>query len=360
MHLGDRWRVITAERDVATEDRARLLDRIERLRHERNAVILAHNYQRPEVQDIADFVGDSLGLSQQAAATDADVIVFCGVHFMAETAAILSPQKTVLLPDLEAGCSLAATIDADQLRAWKAQYPGAVVVSYVNTTAEVKALSDYCCTSSNAEAVIRSIPSDREILFCPDMFLGAHLERVTGRKLHVWMGECHVHAGIVPDRLDAMRREHPDAELLIHPECGCTSSTLYRMSSGDIAGPATVVTSTEGMVRRAAEFARVNLHRRDRGGDPPPHAGAVAGEAVPRRLGSRGVPLHEEDHAREGRQVARAHGTSGRGGSGDCGRGAGRHRSDAGDRPVGRFPSLHSGLSLSTSAGLMPMSASLA
>ena len=148
---------------------------------------------------------------------------------------------------------LAATIDADQLLAWKAQYPGAVVVSYVNTTAEVKALSDYCCTSSNAEAVIRSIPSDREILFCPDMFLGAHLERVTGRKLHVWMGECHVHAGIVPDRLDAMRRDHPDAELLIHPECGCTSSTLYRMSSGDISGPATVVTSTEGMVRRAAE-----------------------------------------------------------------------------------------------------------
>jgi quinolinate synthase len=244
--------VITAARDVASEGRARLVDRIDRLRHERNAVILAHNYQRPEVQDIADFVGDSLGLSQQAAATDASVIVFCGVHFMAETAAILSPEKTVLLPDLEAGCSLAATIDADQLRAWRAEYPSAVVVSYVNTTAEVKALSDYCCTSSNAEAVIRSIPADREILFCPDMFLGAHLERVTGRKMHVWMGECHVHAGIVPERLDAMRRANPDAELLIHPECGCTSSTLYRMSSGDLPGPATVVTSTEGMVRRAA------------------------------------------------------------------------------------------------------------
>ena len=248
--------MITAERDVATdverEDRTGLLDRIERLRRDRNAVILAHNYQRPEVQDIADFVGDSLGLSQQAAATDASVIVFCGVHFMAETAAILSPQKTVLLPDLEAGCSLAATIDAGQLREWKRQHPGAVVVSYVNTTAEVKALSDYCCTSSNAEAVIRSIPADREILFCPDMFLGAHLERVTGRKLHIWMGECHVHAGIHPERLDAMRRDNPDAELLIHPECGCTSSTLYRMSSGDLRGPATVVTSTEGMVRRAA------------------------------------------------------------------------------------------------------------
>jgi quinolinate synthase len=244
--------VITAARGVATADRAELVDRIDRLRHERNAVILAHNYQRPEVQDVADFVGDSLGLSQQAAATDASVIVFCGVHFMAETAAILSPQKLVLLPDLEAGCSLAATIDADQLRAWRAQHPGAVVVSYVNTTAEVKALSDYCCTSSNAEAVIRSIPADREILFCPDMFLGAHLERVTGRKMHVWMGECHVHAGIVPERLDSMRRAHPDAELLIHPECGCTSSTLYGVSSGDLPGPTTVVTSTEGMVRRAA------------------------------------------------------------------------------------------------------------
>jgi quinolinate synthase len=244
--------VITADREVATAGRAQLLDRIDRLRHERNAVILAHNYQRPEVQDIADFVGDSLGLSQQAAATDAAVIVFCGVHFMAETAAILSPEKVVLLPDLEAGCSLAATIDAGQLRAWRAQHSGAVVVSYVNTTAEVKALSDYCCTSSNAEAVIRSIPADREILFCPDMFLGAHLERVTGRKMHVWMGECHVHAGIAPERLDAMRRANPDAELLIHPECGCTSSTLYRVSSGDLGGPATVVTSTEGMVRRAA------------------------------------------------------------------------------------------------------------
>ena len=244
--------MITAARDVVSEGRAQLVDRIDRLRRERNAVILAHNYQRPEVQDIADFVGDSLGLSQQAAATDASVIVFCGVHFMAETAAILSPEKMVLLPDLEAGCSLAATIDAEQLRAWKAEHPGAVVVSYVNTTAEVKALSHYCCTSSNAEAVIRSIPADREILFCPDMFLGAHLERVTGRKMHVWMGECHVHAGILPERLDAMRRANPQAELLIHPECGCTSSTLYRMSSGDLPGPATVVTSTEGMVRRAA------------------------------------------------------------------------------------------------------------
>jgi quinolinate synthase len=228
-----------------------LPERIDRLRRERNAVILAHNYQLPEVQDIADFVGDSLGLSQEAATTDADVIVFCGVHFMAETAAILSPDRTVLLPDLKAGCSLADTITADQLRAWKAEHPGAVVVSYVNTTAEVKAESDYCCTSSNAAAIVSSIPEDREILFCPDMFLGAHVERVTGRRMHIWMGECHVHAGIDAAHLDAARRLHPDAELLIHPECGCTTSALYRSSSGDLPGTTTVVSSTEGMVRRA-------------------------------------------------------------------------------------------------------------
>jgi quinolinate synthase len=228
-----------------------LPERIDRLRRERNAVILAHNYQLPEVQDIADFVGDSLGLSQEAATTDADVIVFCGVHFMAETAAVLSPDRTVLLPDLKAGCSLADTITADQLRAWKAEHPGAVVVSYVNTTAEVKAESDYCCTSSNAAAIVNSIPEDREILFCPDMFLGAHVERVTGRRMHIWMGECHVHAGIDAAHLDAARRLHPDAELLIHPECGCTTSALYRSSSGDLPGTTTVVSSTEGMVRRA-------------------------------------------------------------------------------------------------------------
>jgi quinolinate synthase len=237
----------------ATPGADRLVRRIDRLRRTRNAVILAHNYQDAEVQDVADLVGDSLQLSRQAAATGADVIVFCGVHFMAETAAILSPEKTVLLPDLEAGCSLADTITADQLRRWKGEHPGAVVVSYVNTSAEVKAESDYCCTSGNAEAVIRAIPEDREILFCPDMFLGAHLERVTGRRLHVWMGECHVHAGIDSDRLDAARRRHPDAELLVHPECGCSSATLYRLGRGDLGGSSCVVTSTEGMVRRAVE-----------------------------------------------------------------------------------------------------------
>ena len=244
---------VAAARVPAPTGAAELIDRIESLRRLRNAVILAHNYQLPEVQDVADLVGDSLNLSRQAARTSADVIVFCGVHFMAETAAILSPGRTVLLPDLEAGCSLAETITAAQLRRWKAEHPGAVVVSYVNTSSEVKAESDYCCTSSNAEAVIRAIPADREILFCPDMFLGAHLERVTGRRMHVWMGECHVHAGIDAEHLEATRRRHPDAELLVHPECGCTSSTLYRVGRGDIPGPSCVVASTEGMVRRAAE-----------------------------------------------------------------------------------------------------------
>src|SRR5436305_3032604 len=191
---------------VDTSDRLykELQEEIKHLARARNAVILAHNYERAEVQDVADFVGDSLGLSREAAKTKADVIVFCGVHFMAETAAVLSPQKRVLLPDLDAGCSLAATIDAEQLRDWKAEHPGAVVVAYVNTTAEVKAESDVCCTSSNAAAVVRSIPEDREILFLPDMFLGAHVERVTGRKLHVWMGECHVHAGIGSAELQDM------------------------------------------------------------------------------------------------------------------------------------------------------------
>ncbi|MBV8081050.1 MAG: quinolinate synthase NadA [Actinobacteria bacterium] len=222
-----------------------VLSRIERLRRERNAVILAHNYQRPEVQDVADFVGDSLGLSQQAAATSADVIAFCGVHFMAETAAILSPQKTVLLPDLEAGCSLAGTITAAQLREWKAQHPGAVVVSYVNTTAEVKAESDYCCTSGNARAVIEAIPRDREILFLPDMYLGLWLERVTGRDLRIWLGECHVHAGIRPADIERWTNDAPEAELLVHPECGCASQAMA------FANGRTKILSTEQMVRFA-------------------------------------------------------------------------------------------------------------
>ncbi len=223
---------------------------IKRLKTEKNAVILAHNYQLPEVQDIADFIGDSLGLSQAAAKTDADIIVFCGVHFMAETASIICPEKRVLLPDLEAGCSLAATINAEQLRQWKAEHPNAVVVSYVNTTAEVKAESDYCCTSTNALKVLQAIPPDREILFLPDMFLGAYLQRVTGRKMHIWPGECHVHAGIRPRDIDAMRAAHPEAEMLVHPECGCSSSCMYYQATGALKGEVHIL-STEGMVKHA-------------------------------------------------------------------------------------------------------------
>jgi quinolinate synthase len=219
-----------------------LHDEVRALAEERDAVILAHNYQRPDVQDVADYVGDSLGLSRQAAATEAEVIVFCGVHFMAETAAILSPEKTVLLPDLGAGCSLAASITGEQLREWKAQHPGAVVVSYVNTTAEVKAESDYCCTSGNARQVIDAIPEEQEILFLPDMYLGLWLERVTGRKLTIWLGECHVHAGIRPADIERWEREAPDAELLVHPECGCASQAMAFGSER------TQILSTEKMV----------------------------------------------------------------------------------------------------------------
>ena len=226
---------------------------IKRIAKSRNAVILAHNYERPEVQDVADFVGDSLGLSREAAKTSAEVIVFCGVHFMAETAAILSPDKTVLLPDLAAGCSLASTIDADALREWKEEQPGAVVVAYVNTTAEVKAESDYCCTSGNAVEVVNSIPAEQEILFLPDMFLGAHVRRLTGRKnMHVWMGECHVHAGIDPENIRLQRSLHPEAEFLIHPECGCSTSVLEAMSAGDIDAEGVQILSTEGMIKRPA------------------------------------------------------------------------------------------------------------
>jgi quinolinate synthase len=232
-------------------DVTELQSKIKSLAAERNAVILAHNYERPEVQDVADFVGDSLGLSREAAKTKADIIVFCGVHFMAETAAILSPDKMVLLPDLAAGCSLAATIDGDQLREWKAEHPGAMVVSYVNTTADVKAESDYCCTSGNAVEIVNSIPADIEVLFLPDMFLGAHVRRVTGRKnMHVWIGECHVHAGIDPEHINNQRSLHPGAEFLIHPECGCATSAVEAVSAGDIDPEGVQILSTEGMINR--------------------------------------------------------------------------------------------------------------
>ncbi len=228
---------------IQPNSREDLVAEVTRLKRDRNAVILSHNYQVPEVQDIADYVGDSLGLSQVAARTQADVIVFCGVHFMAETASIISPQKKVLLPDLGAGCSLAATIDADKLRAWKKEHPNAVVVSYVNTTAEVKAESDYACTSGNAVKVVNSIPRDREILFLPDMFLGAYVMEKTQRKMEVWPGECHVHAGITPDVINRKLEEHRDAEFLVHPVS----------EKGDFNLPMTQVYSTEGMVRHARQ-----------------------------------------------------------------------------------------------------------
>src|SRR5918996_709439 len=216
---------------------------------DRDAVILAHNYQVPWIQDVADFVGDSLDLSRRAAGTEAPTIVFCGVHFMAETAKILCPDKTVLIPDLEAGCSLAASITVDQLREWKAEHPGAVVVTYVNTSAEVKAESDLCCTSANAVEVVRSIPEDREILFLPDMFLGAYVEEVTGRKMQVWMGECHVHAGIGPAEIRSALDANPGSEFMIHPECGCSTACMYLSASGD--APEMKLLSTGGMITEA-------------------------------------------------------------------------------------------------------------
>lgn len=214
-----------------------------------HAVILAHNYQRPEVQDVAGFVGDSLGLSRRAAAAHEDVIVFCGVHFMAETAKVLAPDKTVLLPDLAAGCSLADTITAGEVRGWRKQFPDHVAVGYVNTTAAVKAELDYCCTSGNVLDVIDAIPAERGILFLPDMFLGAHVRRMRpDRRVEVWMGECHVHAGIDIDALQAARDANPGSEVLIHPECGCASRLLYRMADGDVAPDGIHIASTEGMI----------------------------------------------------------------------------------------------------------------
>jgi quinolinate synthase len=222
------------------------------LAEEKNAVILAHNYQVPEIQDVADYTGDSLGLSRQAAATDADAIVFCGVHFMAETAAILSPQTPVYIPDADAGCSLADSISAEQLREWKAQFPGAVVVMYVNTTAEVKAETDYCVTSSNAVEVVKHIYAthgeDTEILFGPDMFLGSYVERMLGRRMRVWMGECHVHAGIRPMDIKDTWDRHQGADLLIHPECGCSTSVMEYAACGDIDADNTYMLSTGGMI----------------------------------------------------------------------------------------------------------------
>src|SRR4051794_897225 len=210
-----------------------LQEEVRRLAKERNAVILAHNYQVPEVQDVADFVGDSLGLAIEAKGTTSPVIALCGVYFMAETAKIINPERIVLIPDETAGCSLADSITVEQLRDWKAEHPGAVVVSYVNTTAAIKAESDICVTSGNAQAIIRSIPEDKTILFLPDVYLGTWLKHSLGREnMEVWMGECHVHAGIRPQEMLATQQAHPDADLLIHPECGCPSRYVWAQDRG--------------------------------------------------------------------------------------------------------------------------------
>jgi quinolinate synthase len=241
-----------SEAPLMLENIPALQDEVRELAAARGAVILAHNYQLPEIQDIADYVGDSLGLSQQAAASDAATIAFCGVHFMAETASILCPDKQVLIPDPDAGCSLADSITAEQVREWKAQHPSALVVMYVNTTAEVKAETDYCCTSANAvqvvEHIYRTHGEDTEILFGPDMFLGAYVEKTLGRPMHVWDGECHVHAGIKPADITSVREAHPGADFLIHPECGCSTSVMEYVASGDIPSEGVHMLSTGGML----------------------------------------------------------------------------------------------------------------
>ncbi|HXX89341.1 MAG TPA: quinolinate synthase NadA [Acidimicrobiales bacterium] len=244
-------RAVAADPEIGAMSDAQLVAGIDELRRRRDAVILAHNYQIPPIQDLADFVGDSLQLSRQAAATDSPLIVFCGVHFMAETAAILSPQKRVLLPDPAAGCSLAASVTADQVREWRREHPDAVVVAYVNTDADVKAEADYCCTSANAVNVVRSIPEDREVLFLPDLFLGLYIEKMAGRRMHLWLGECHVHAGIRSEDVSELMARYPEADLLLHPECGCISQCLFAVSEGELPADRTLVLSTGGMAEHA-------------------------------------------------------------------------------------------------------------
>ncbi len=236
------------------EMKRELIKEVLHWKEKRNALIIAHNYERPEIQDVADFVGDSLELSRKAAFCENEIIVFCGVHFMAESASVFSPNKTVLIPDLEAGCSLAASIDADELRKWKKRYPDALVVSYVNTTAEIKAESDYCVTSANAVKIVNSLPADKPILFVPDMFLGDYVAKTTGRKnMIIYPGECHVHARVKPADVLKKMDEHPEAEFLIHPECGCVSTCMHYLASGDIPAAKTKILSTGGMMRHVKE-----------------------------------------------------------------------------------------------------------
>jgi len=231
-----------------------LKDEILKLKKEKDVVILAHNYQIPEVQDVADFVGDSLGLSRQAAKVKQKTILFCGVHFMAETAAIISPSKRVLIPDLEAGCSLSDSITVVQLRKWKKEHPDAITVGYVNTTAEIKSELDYCCTSSNAVNIVNAIPKDKEILFLPDMFLGSYVSKMTGRKnMQIWAGECHVHAGITPDDIEKKLTELKNAEFIIHPECSCTTPMMYDMAAGNYKNHQVQILSTEGMMNHVSK-----------------------------------------------------------------------------------------------------------
>jgi len=241
--------VVETIADTAEEIR-RKQQRVRQLCAERNAILLAHHYQRPEVQEVADAVADSLKLSQAAAKTTADVIVFCGVHFMAETAAVLLPEKIVLLPDLRAGCSLAAAITPEELRKWKEKLPDAVVVSYINTSAAVKAESDYCCTSANASKVVAAIPADKTVLFLPDKFLAEVVARQTGRKnIVAYPGYCHVHKTIRPEQVVEIMDQHPDIELLLHPECGCVSSCMSKALDGTLPPDRTFFLSTEGMLR---------------------------------------------------------------------------------------------------------------
>ena len=233
---------------------------IKRLKEEKDAVILAHNYQIPEVQDVADIIGDSLNLSRQAAQVQQKVIVFCGVHFMAETAAIISPDKKVLIPDTQAGCSLSDSITIQELKEWKKEHPNAIAVGYVNTTAEIKSELDYCCTSSNAVKVVNSIPADREILFLPDMFLGSYVSKSTGRKnIFVWAGECHVHAGISAADVNEKIKSLKEAEFIIHPECSCTTPILYDVSTGTYQDKAVSVLSTEGMMKHVSRSDSKNF-----------------------------------------------------------------------------------------------------